>query len=298
MDPSYYSPQTRAAKSHHSREHLHGHQGSPAAGSAVCYCRVHGTLSPGHYLADPYQSPPSPVTRQLMQQHPEAVLVQTGQTTKIVPCQVVYHQHQPVFGFMAHNTLDGATAIARQRRQYKQQQQQQGAVATAGSSAIPCQNPRCCQNKKSRNKSRKSKNGQNSSKCATSYKSAPSSPVGTPRKLVTNMTQHSQQQQAYSAGRKKELTLNPPWITAFPTIETPSESGFPLTGSGKLTGCCGRSRSTANNPRRPRSNSYSALDSTSDDGINIDDPKGLGVHKPKPVRNSLFFALSIRLRLL
>jgi hypothetical protein len=34
---------------------------------------------------------------------------------------------------------------------------------------------------------------------------------------------------------KKELDLNPQWITAFPTVETPSESGFPIT-SGKLTG--------------------------------------------------------------
>ena len=34
---------------------------------------------------------------------------------------------------------------------------------------------------------------------------------------------------------KKELDLNPQWITAFPTVETPSESGFPIT-SGRLTG--------------------------------------------------------------
>ena len=51
----------------------------------------------------------------------------------MVPCTVVYHQHQPVFGYMAHNTLDGATAIARHRRQPKQQSK--------------CQDPRCCQSK-------------------------------------------------------------------------------------------------------------------------------------------------------
>ena len=53
---------------------------------------------------------------------------------QMVPCTVVYHQHQPVFGYMAHNTLDGATAIARHRRQPKQQQSK-------------CQDPRCCQSK-------------------------------------------------------------------------------------------------------------------------------------------------------
>ena len=127
---------------------------------------------------------------------------------------------------MAHNTLDGATAIARQRRQHKQ-------LTGTGK----CQDPRCCQNKQStpkqKSKSRRSKNGQNSSKSANmvNFKSAPSSPVGTSRKLV-NMTQNVNY---YHATRKKELNLDPQWITAFPTVETPSESGFPLN-SGKLTG--------------------------------------------------------------
>lgn len=211
MDPSFYSPQQTS--------------------KAVCYCRVHGTLTQGHYLAEPSASQPpvSPVTRQLMQQHPEALVIQSG---KVVPCHVVYHHHQPVFGYMAHNTLDGATAIARQRRQQKK--------------------PDCCKKK-----------SQKSPKNANFHKSAPSSPVGTPKKLVN---------------RKKtpDLNLDPQWITAFPTLETPSESGFPI----KTTGCCGRKKGTIST-RRPRSNSYSALDSNSDDGISLDDPK---TPSKKPVR--------------
>ena len=83
---------------------------------------------------------------------------------------------------------------------------------------------------------RRSKNNQTPTK-TVNYKSAPSSPVGTPRKLVTNMTANSQHTVINSQLRnnKKELDLNPQWITAFPTVETPSESGFPIT-SGKLTG--------------------------------------------------------------
>ena len=59
------------------------------------------------------------------------------------------------------------------------------------------------------------------------YFHLPYSPVGTPRKLVTNMTVNSQHTANNSQSRnsKKELSLNPQWITAFPTVETPSESG-------------------------------------------------------------------------
>ena len=42
----------------------------------------------------------------------------TGQTTQIVPCQIIYH-HPPIYGQMAHQTLDGATAVARSRRHQK-----------------------------------------------------------------------------------------------------------------------------------------------------------------------------------
>jgi len=263
MDPSYYSPQTSSSRV------VHNHQ-SPAA-AAVCFCRVHGSVVQGNYFHDTYNSPPSPVTRHLMQRHPDAVVVQatSGKNPQMVPCTVVYHQHQPVFGYMAHNTLDGATAIARHRRQPKQQSK--------------CQDPRCCQSKteSSRSKSkhgRRSKNNQTPTK-TVNYKSAPSSPVGTPRKLVTNMTANSQHTVINSQLRnnKKELDLNPQWITAFPTVETPSESGFPIT-SGKLTGCCGRP--TVSTARRPRSNSYSALDSTSDDGGTLEECKTLSNKKP------------------
>ena len=59
------------------------------------------------------------------------------------------------------------------------------------------------------------------------YSCFPYSPVGTPRKLVTNMTVNSQHtaNNSQSRNNKKELSLNPQWITAFPTVETPSESG-------------------------------------------------------------------------
>lgn len=262
MDPSYYSPQVSKSSSSH---------------AAVCFCRVHGTFAQGHYFGD-VPSPPSPVTRQLIQQHPEALVIQASPgkpATQMVPCHVVYH-HQPVYGYMAHNTLDGATAIARQRRQQQPNK---------------CQDPRCCQHHKTSSSKKSRKNASKNSKQSTptknphaaqvSYKSAPSSPVGTPRKLLNLATYNSQ----VSSNRKKELTLSPQWITAFPTIETPSESGFPITAgtasnNGKLTGCCGRT-TAVNNSRRPRSNSYSALDSTSDDGTSSqDDPKTL----KKPVK--------------
>ena len=90
MDPSFYSPQTKPSKAHHHHAHAHhaGHHASPSA-AAVCYCRVHGTMTAANYFSDPYNAPPSPVTRQLMQQHPEAVVIQTaGKPTQIVPCQV------------------------------------------------------------------------------------------------------------------------------------------------------------------------------------------------------------------
>ena len=84
--------------------------------------------------------------------------------------------------------------------------------------------------------SRRSKHNQTPTK-TVNYKSAPSSPIGTPRKLVTNMTANTQHLDMNSQIRsgKKELDLNPEWITAFPTVETPSESGFPIT-TGRLTG--------------------------------------------------------------
>lgn len=265
MDPSYYSPQV-----------------SKGGGHAVCFCRVHGTFAKGHYFGD-VPSPPSPVTRQLIQQHPEAVVIQgsPGKPSQMVPCHVVYHHHQPVYGYMAHNTLDGATAIARQRRQQQPNK---------------CQDPRCCQHKASNSKkSRKNHASSKNSKQSTPtknpspqatvcYKSAPSSPVGTPRKLL-NLTTYNAQVSSNNS-RKKELTLSPQWITAFPTIETPSESGFPITANshvnGKLTGCCGRT-TAVNNTRRPRSNSYSALDSTSDDGTTISSQDDVKTVK-KPVR--------------
>lgn len=262
MDPSYYSPQTSKGHHHNGQQQQHSSPTmSSEAATAVCYCRVHGTMAQGQYFPTDTYSPSSPVTRQLMQQHPEAIVIQTGsKPAQMVPCHVVYHHHhQPVFGYMAHNTLDGATAIARQRRQQKNKS---------------CQDPRCCShqvksnkpNHKSATRHRKSKHSQSPSKSAkvSNYKSAPSSPVGTPRKLV-NLTQCNNR-------KKQELSLDPQWITAFPTLETPSESGFPITTSGKLTGCCGRTTITnpTANRRRPRSNSYSALDSTSDDGVSQD----------------------------
>ena len=84
MDPSYYSPQPTSSRVH-----------------AVCYCRVHGNsaqMSPRNY-PHPHQlytpqhfdpgsrlsiDPPSPVTRQLMQKHPEAVVIQTGKHASCV----------------------------------------------------------------------------------------------------------------------------------------------------------------------------------------------------------------------
>ena len=247
MDPSYYSPQP-TAKVH--------------SAAAVCYCRAHGTIAQGYHETS---YPPSPITRQLIQQHPQAVVIQHGLETTLVPCQVAYH-HQPVYGYMAHNTLDGANAIARQRR----------------SQSSTCQD-KCCQSQKSSSKAkskshRKSKNPSSSSK-SNAYKSAPSSPVGTPKRLVSNMlVNHTP-----STTPKKSLPLNPQWITAFPTIETPSESGYPVIKPG-VTGCCGkRQMSSAVAKRRQRSNSYSALDSTSDDGqvLEEDEHAGKGAGLPK-----------------
>ena len=239
MDPSFYSPQP-IAKTH----------------AAVCYCRAHGTIAQGYHETS--YGPPSPITRQLIQQHPQAVVIQHGLETTLVPCQVVYHHHQPVYGYMAHNTLDGATAIARQRR----------------SQSHSCQDPRCCQSPSSQQpqpqaknrhqksmKSRKSKSSKNAA-AANAYKSAPSSPVGTPKRLV-NMVQATSA--TPSTTPKKSLPLNPQWITAFPTIETPSESGYPALKT-TMTGCCGKRQMSSVAKRRQRSNSYSALDSTSDDG--------------------------------
>ena len=132
------------------------------------------------------------------------------------------------------------------------------------------QDPRCCTpkqpNPKPRPKSKKKSKNTNKS----TYKSAPSSPVGTPRRFVNQSLTPS------TTPKKKELPLSPQWITAFPTVETPSESGYPVI-KPSVTGCCGK-RSTINSAakRRQRSNSYSALDSTSDDGIQEDSsPKGL-----------------------
>ena len=45
-----------------------------------------------------------------------------------------------------------------------------------------------------------------------------------------------------------------------------------------FTGCCGRP--TVSTTRRPRSNSYSALDSTSDDGGTLEECKTLSNKKP------------------
>ena len=45
-----------------------------------------------------------------------------------------------------------------------------------------------------------------------------------------------------------------------------------------FTGCCGRP--TVSTARRPRSNSYSALDSTSDDGGTLEECKTLSNKKP------------------
>ena len=254
MDPSFYSPQP-TAKTH----------------AAVCYCRAHGTFAQGYHETS--YGPPSPITRQLIQQHPQAVVIQHGLETTLVPCQVVYHHHQPVYGYMAHNTLDGATAIARQRR----------------SQSHSCQDPRCCQSpsqpqpqaKNRHQKSIKSRKSKSSTKnaAATAYKSAPSSPVGTPKRLV-NMVQASSA--TPSTTPKKSLPLNPQWITAFPTIETPSESGYPALKT-TMTGCCGKRQISSVAKRRQRSNSYSALDSTSDDGqVDYDEPtavKGAGLPK-------------------
>ena len=254
MDPSFYSPQP-TAKTH----------------AAVCYCRAHGTFAQGYHETS--YGPPSPITRQLIQQHPQAVVIQHGLETTLVPCQVVYHHHQPVYGYMAHNTLDGATAIARQRR----------------SQSHSCQDPRCCQSpsqpqpqaKNRHQKSIKSRKSKSSTKnaAANAYKSAPSSPVGTPKRLV-NMVQASSA--TPSTTPKKSLPLNPQWITAFPTIETPSESGYPALKT-TMTGCCGKRQISSVAKRRQRSNSYSALDSTSDDGqVDYDEPtavKGAGLPK-------------------
>ena len=97
MDPSYYSPQPTSSRVH-----------------AVCYCRVHGNsaqmsrnlVDPRSYHNSqpqyyPHYDPPSPVTRQLMQKHPEAVVIHTtgppGQSPQLIPCQIVYH-HPPVYG--------------------------------------------------------------------------------------------------------------------------------------------------------------------------------------------------------
>ena len=247
MDPSFYSPQP-TAKVH-----------------AVCYCRAHGTIAQGYHETS--YAPPSPITRQLIQQHPQALVIQHGTPSNMVPCQVVYH-HQPVYGYMAHNTLDGATAIARQRR----------------SQSHSCQDPRCCtpQTSKSRHKSR-SKKSKSKNATTTSYKSAPSSPVGTPRRLVNQSLTPS------TTPKKKELPLSPQWITAFPTVETPSESGYPMM-KPSVTGCCGK-RSTMNHTKqRQRSNSYSALDSTSDDGQSqVEPPKGL------PKKQVIFILLNYSL---
>ena len=74
MDPSYYSPQLTSA----SRVH-----------AAVCYCRVHGNsaqaqMSPRSYHQHFHYDPPSPRTRQLIQKHPEALVIHTaGQSTQI-----------------------------------------------------------------------------------------------------------------------------------------------------------------------------------------------------------------------
>ena len=151
----------------------------------------------------------------------------SGQTTQYFPCQIVYH-HPPIYGQMVHQTLDGATAVARSRRQKA------------------CQDPQCMQkSKRHKSKSRKSKANK-------PHKSAPSSPVGTPKKtFLTNPVTPSV---TFNKPKKHELDLDPQWISAFPPVETPSEAGYPVM-SGKLTGCCGR-----NLTHKPLSNSYSALD--------------------------------------
>ena len=161
---------------------------------------------------------------------------------------------------MVHQTLDGATAVARSRRQKA------------------CQDPQCMQkSKRHKSKSRKSKANK-------PHKSAPSSPVGTPKKaFLTNPVTPSV---TFNKPKKHELDLDPQWISAFPPVETPSEAGFPVM-SGKLTGCCGR-----NLTHKPLSNSYSALDSTgSEDGGSHYEPKMILPNK-KPVSKILHFIVS------
>ena len=177
-------------------------------------------------------------------------------------------------GHIAHQTLDGATAVARSRRQQK------------SNTHCHCQDPLCPQKSKSsrhKSKTRKS-NKQNTTTTTTTgcsisssktdakpHKSAPSSPVGTPKKISSK----------YNNKKHDPLDLNPQWIHAFPPVETPSEVGYPLMTGGKLTGCCGRT--LAPKFKHPLSNSYSALDSTaSEDGGSHYETKTMPNNK-KPV---------------
>ena len=186
-----------------------------------------------------------------------------------------FYQILPI-GHIAHQTLDGATAVARSRRQQKN-----------SSTNCHCQDPLCPQKSKSnrhKSKTRKSNKQNTTTGCSISssktdakpHKSAPSSPVGTPKKISSK----------HNNKKHDPLDLNPQWIHAFPPVETPSEAGYPLMTSGKLTGCCGRT--LAPKFKHPLSNSYSALDSTtSEDGGSHFETKTMPNNK-KPV---CFFCL-------
>ena len=127
------------------------------------------------------------------------------------------------------------------------------------------QDPQCQQKSKNKHKSKTRKSKNNG--YAKPHKSAPSSPVGTPKRTIYLGGNQS--------NKKHELDLNPQWISAFPPVETPSEAGYPMM-SGKLTGCCGR-----NLVHKPLSSSYSALDSTgSEDGSSQYETKNLPNKKP------------------
>jgi hypothetical protein len=126
------------------------------------------------------------------------------------------------------------------------------------------------------------------------HKSAPSSPVGTPRKLVN--TKKVTENEDILEAQWTNFAYKPAAGFTTNQAETPSEetgltglTGFP----GKITGCCGRTTGLVGPTRRSRSSSYSALDSTTGSEDSRDYETKTSLPKKQPVSPTLFTCLPV-----
>lgn len=223
-----------------------------------------------HHTQQPHSSPrvvhhqytiqqqSSPTTRQLLQRHPDALVITTNGQSHLVPCHVVYQHGQGQKKYQQQVQQQEATSsLVRRRRQT------QANSASKGNNASST-------GEKAKSRHRKH-HGSKSTTQPTGHKSAPSSPVGTPRRAKKH----------FYEGVEESL-LMPQWIDSreqsvprnSKTDDNSSNSESTAASAAKLTGCCGKARLGVR--RRPLSSSYSALDSVGSeeqDGDNKGMPK-------------------------